>query len=524
MDFFESQRKARSNSKLMVIAMVLATLAIIIAIDFIVLLFLGWKGLATLASDPNASVMNGLLSPGFISQHAGTLLTSSAAVGGLISLCSMGKIMSLRDGGAKVARQMGGDLITPDDTDPLRRRLHNVVEEVAIASGVPVPEVYVMEHEAGINAFAAGYAQSDAAIAVTRGTLELLNRAELQGVVAHEFSHILNGDMRINIRIMGLMFGIMILSIIGRRMLTSGHHNRISSRDGKGASLIVMIGLGVTIIGYLGLFFARWMKAAISRQREYLADASAVQFTREPDGIGNALKKIAVHHQGSFLSKDSEEVSHMLFGQGEKPMFFGNSMFATHPPILDRIQRIQPGFDQNDLVDYAKQVERKKHNQSKIAEQELEKKEKKKRRRPFDAEQVINDIGHPQLEQILAAALLAQSFPDELKKAAHSMEWAPEVAMFSLLSSNKTIRDKQLLIIIEEFGEHSEQKIQYLITNCKKLSIEHRLPLLEVTFPELKRRPLEDLRKILSVIHKLVDQDQRTEPLFMVIQIYPQRN
>lgn len=512
MDFFESQRKARSNSKLMVIAMVLATIAIVMAINIIVLIFLGWHGLATLAhTSPEASVINGLFSSQFIGQHASTLAMTSTGIASVIGLCSLGKILSLRDGGAKVARQMGGDLITPNDRDPLRQRLHNVVEEIAIASGMPVPEVYVMEHEAGINAFAAGYAQSDAAIAVTRGTLERLDRSELQGVIAHEFSHILNGDMRINIRIMGLVFGIMILAILGRKMLSSGHHNRISSRDGKGTSVIVMVGLGVMVIGYIGLFFARWMKAAISRQREYLADASAVQFTREADGIANALKKIGAHQYGSYLSTDSEEVSHMLFGQGEK-QFFNTSMFATHPPILDRIQRLQPSFKENDLEDFAKKLDRQRHNQAEQAEKELAEKKTDKKRRPFNVERVINDIGHPQLEQILAAAVLAQSLPDQLEQAAHSVEWAPEVALFSLLSSNKKIRDKQLLIIIEEYGEHSEKKIQYLVTHCKNLSIEHRLPLLEIAFPELKRRPLEDLHKLLNVAKRLVLEDSHIDP------------
>lgn len=518
MDFFDYQRKARSKSKLMVLGMVLATFAIVVAVDFLVLIFLGWKGVATLPQTmgtPN-SVLNGIFSSAFLSQHVNTLLGSSAAIAGLIGVASVGKIASLRSGGAKVARQLGGDIVTSDSRDPLRRRLHNVVEEISIASGVPVPEVYVLEHEAGINAFAAGYSQSDAAIAVTRGTLDKLNRAELQGVVAHEFSHILNGDMRINIRMMGILFGILVLAIIGRRMLSSGHHNRISSRDGKGTSVIVMIGFGLMLIGYIGLFFARWMKSVLSRQREYLADASAVQFTREPTGLANALKKIAMHSQGSYLATDSEEVSHMLFGAGERPLLFSSELFATHPPLMNRIQRIEPHFDENELIAFGKKmakIDHVKHEQVALAEQEKERKRKaKKRRRPFEVERVLSDIGNPQLEQILAAAILADSLPDPLQQAARSVEWAPEVVLFSLLDSVQKYRNQQLLIVAENMGEHSEKKLQHLIASCKKLTIEHRLPLLEIVFPELKRRPISELEKIRDTIQQMIQATENIEP------------
>ncbi|MCL4154771.1 UNVERIFIED_CONTAM: hypothetical protein GTU68_058060, partial [Idotea baltica] len=191
-----------------------------------------------------------------------------------------------------------------------------------------------MENEPGINAFAAGYTPADAAIAVTQGTLEKLSRSELQGVVAHEFSHIFNGDMRINIRMMGIIFGIMVLAILGRKFISSQRVRVRSSRDNGSAA--VAIGFALVLIGYVGLFFARWMKSALSRQREYLADASAVQFTREPDGIAGALKKIAAYNHSSYLKTDAEEVSHMLFSSGYRSL-----MFATHPPLVNRISRIE---------------------------------------------------------------------------------------------------------------------------------------------------------------------------------------
>ena len=517
MDFFDYQRKARNRSKLMIIGVALATLAIVIAVDIVVLIFLGWQGLSTLPQTTGQphSVLNGLFSPSFLSQHASTLLGSSAAVAGLIAIASLGKITSLRSGGAKVARQLGGDLVTSDNRDPLRRRLHNVVEEISIASGVPVPEVYVLEHEDGINAFAAGYSQSDAAIAVTRGTLDKLNRSELQGVVAHEFSHILNGDMRINIRMMGVIFGISVLAIISRRMIFSNRHSRVLSRNSKGTSMVVLTGFVLMLIGYIGLFFARWMKSALSRQREYLADASAIQFTREPSGLANALKKIAVHSQGSYLAADSEEISHMLFGDGERPMMFSSKLFATHPPLMDRVKRIEPHFDEGQLLEFGKRMARKehvKHEQIAQAEEEREKKQAEQKRRPFEIERVLGDIGHPELEQILAAAVLADSLPDALQQAARSVEWAPEVVLFSLLDSLQKYRDKQLLVVAENMGEYSEKKLQYLINNCKGLTTEHRLPLLEIVFPELKRRPIAELEKINDTIQQMIQATEHIEP------------
>jgi Zn-dependent protease with chaperone function len=211
-----------------------------------------------------------------------------------------------------------------------------VVEEIAIASGVPVPKIFVLEHEAGINAFAAGYSPSDAVIAVTRGALDRLNRDELQGVIAHEFSHVLNGDMRLNIRLMGVLFGILMLGLIGRKILQHGRFGGPQQGRGRGAGrrLIAMI------VGYVGLFFGRMIKAGVSRQREKLADASAVQFTRQTAGLAGALKKIGGLDEGSRLNErnDAEEVSHMLFGDGVG--FSG--LFATHPPLIERIQALEP--------------------------------------------------------------------------------------------------------------------------------------------------------------------------------------
>jgi len=270
----------------LIIAFVLAVIAMVLAINAIVLLATG-----VFMADPEAGPQFNLQMIGNnLPLVAGTAIATIA----VISLASLFKTASLKAGGGKVARELGGTLVEADTRDLKRRRLRNVVEEIALASGVPVPEIYVLEQESGINAFAAGFTPADAAVAVTRGALEKLNRDELQGVIAHEFSHIMNGDMRINIRLMGALFGILLLALIGRRVLMHSHLAGRSSRDKNGA-IVLVIAIGLTAVGYIGLFFGRWIKAAVSRQREYLADASAVQFTRDPNGIGGALKKIAVY-------------------------------------------------------------------------------------------------------------------------------------------------------------------------------------------------------------------------------------
>jgi len=243
MNFFEHQERARKQSRWIIFAFIGVALLIVLAVDFIVLAVMGVAPHMNSVGAANASgVVANLFNPSFWAANANTLLAASAGTGGVIGLASLGKIASLRGGGGKVARDMGATLVTPDTRDPLRRRLYNVVEEISLASGTAVPEVYVMENEPGINAFAAGYSPADAAVAVTQGTLEKLNRSELQGVIAHEFSHIFNGDMRINIRMMGVIFGIMVIAIVGRKFLSASRYRSSSSRDNNGGAIIAIGG------------------------------------------------------------------------------------------------------------------------------------------------------------------------------------------------------------------------------------------------------------------------------------------
>ena len=324
MEFFEHQARARKQTTVLVVYFVAAVVGIIAAVYLASLLIFyftqpGRPG----APPPELALWNPQL---LLYAVLGTLAVVLAG--------SLYKTAVLRKGGSAVAETLGGRLVDPGTLDPDERKLRNVVEEMAIASGTPVPKVYVLDHEPGINAFAAGHTPEDAAIAITRGGMSLLDRDELQGVIGHEFSHIHNGDMRLNLRIMGVLFGIVCLAVIGRVLLYS--------RGGRGRNPMMFLGLALIVIGAIGIFCGRLIQAALSRQRELLADASAVQFTRNPDGLSSALQKIG--GVGSKLeSAHAEEASHMYFENGiGKPLF---GLMATHPPLEQRIRAIDPGWD-----------------------------------------------------------------------------------------------------------------------------------------------------------------------------------
>jgi len=322
-NFFEQQDAARRQTTRLVLLFLLAVVAIVIAVN--VLVGFVFMGLSAEALTRGESF--------FLPQSFHLYVTLATLA--LIAGGSVYQIMSLAGGGAELARMMGARLVLRNSSDPAERRLLNVVEEMAIASGTSVPQVFVFDDEQGINAFAAGFSPSHAAVVVTRGTLEQLNRDELQGVIGHEFSHILNGDMRLNLRLMGVLAGILLLTTLGRMLLNSA-----SNRNGKGP-FVAPLGFGLLVVGYIGVFFGRLIQAGVSRQREFLADASSVQFTRNPDGIGGALAKIG--KIGSRVSHPrAEQVSHMFFGDATgsslEDIFPG--LMATHPPLPERLARV----------------------------------------------------------------------------------------------------------------------------------------------------------------------------------------
>ncbi|HHX8519133.1 TPA: M48 family metallopeptidase [Vibrio diabolicus] len=333
MDFFDHQDTARQRTGLLVF---LFSLAVVTITGLVSVLSIGiYYGVTGEHFDQETALTYVLLC------FAGVLL--------VVTISSMVRLSALTsNGGRGVAESIGGKLISSNTLDVKHRQLLNVVEEMAIASGIPVPPVYVMQEERGINAFAAGMSIDDAVIGVTQGALDSFTRDELQGVIAHEFSHILNGDMRLNTRLIGVLFGITCIAHFGHLVLDNTHHtsrvSRSSSDSDKGFAVIMLIAIICLVLGWIGTLFGSMIKAAISRQREFLADASAVQFTRNDQGIAGALKKIGSHIAGSSLNtKASDEMSHMMFGQSKLSGFSG--LFATHPPLEERIRRIEPGWD-----------------------------------------------------------------------------------------------------------------------------------------------------------------------------------
>ena len=337
MTFFEQQHQARRNTHVMIFFYALAVVGVVLAVDAVIgityVLALSELGTPAAASKGYIAMLLAIPNPVYVWGAVGTVAVILTA-----SLIQIGK---LSEGGAVVAQMMGARRVDPATRDRLERRLLNVVEEMAIASGTRVPAVYVMDDESGINAFAAGYNISDTIIAVTRGTLETLNRDELQGVIGHEFSHIVNGDMALNIRMMGVLAGIVFIGSIGGFILRT-----LSSSEERSGIALFVLGVLLFSIGYIGLFFARLIKASASREREFLADASSVQFTRNPDGIAGALDQIRTSTCGTLIAnRYAEDASHMFFGQGISVWMDG--LFATHPPLDERIRRVHPRFERS---------------------------------------------------------------------------------------------------------------------------------------------------------------------------------
>ena len=496
MNFFEHQQRARQRTTLAVLLFIIATLAIVAATNIVVLGFV-----AFLSTDP-------YLSPAayasWVGAHPRAILWTSLITFGLVAGASLYRIATLASGGSAVAQSLGGTLIEGGTRDPLRRQLVNVVEETAIAAGVPAPQVYVLESEGGINAFAAGYSTSDAAIAVTRGTLEALTRDELQGVVAHEFSHILNGDMRLNMRLIGVSFGILIIALTGRMILRGLSHSRRSSGKNEGQVLLLGLAAGLTlvIVGYIGVLFTRLIKSAVSRHREFLADASAVQFTRNPHGIAGALKKIAVSPlRATLTSAESEEIGHMLIA--ERSGLF-DALFASHPPILERIRAIEPSFDPAELekIRLAPMTSGAPPPPppaplSHAAQLAL---------LPLS---VIATIGNPGAVALSTAAQRRNEIPMALQEAAHSPQDALAVVLAVVLSLEKLTRERQLAHLRAriKLAPDSLARLEALASHGARLEPALRLPLLEIAFPALRQRPPEQLRALIVLVDELLHMD-----------------
>ena len=481
MNFFEHQAAARRASTRLVVLFALAVATIVLAVDAV-----AW--IAT--------------------RSTGALAFFSLATLATIGCGSLYRIASLRGGGEPVALQLGGAPVPENTTDSNLRRLRNIVEEIAIASGVPVPKLYVLEHEAGINAFAAGYSPSDAVVAVTRGALDRLNRDELQGVIAHEFSHILNGDMRLNIRLIGVLFGILMIGLIGRKILENG---RLGSR-GRGAGAVLGFALAALAIGYIGLFFGRMIKAGVSRTRESLADASAVQFTRQTQGLAGALKKIGGLAEGATLNDrgDAEEVSHMLFGEGLNL----SGLFATHPPLVKRIQALEPQFRGEEL----ERLRSKWFAMPPVGldEDALLGLDGIGGARLPDASRELNvtppmvaaQVATPAADDYKRADAIAGSIPEALRDLAAQRDAVMPLLLALLLADDEALARRQHVEVAARLGseaaDHAARIHQQLVADLHPML---RLPLAALAFPVLRLRPRPQLDAFMDTVHAVVNAD-----------------
>ncbi len=511
-DFFQRQETARRQT---FVLLGLFAAAVIVLVGTLYLVCALLLSEAAQGDEYFAAPAHSLWHPElFLTVATGTLL--------VIGLGSLYKIVELAAGGQKVALMLGGRQIQPQTRDLAERRLLNVVEEMSLASGVGVPPVYVLDGEPGINAFAAGHRPEDAVVAVSRGALRYLNRDELQGVVAHEFSHILNGDMRLNLRLIGVVHGILVLSIIGyyvfRIATESSGRSRSSKKEGNAMLAVVLLGLALMILGYVGKLCGQVIKAAISRQREYLADASAVQFTRNPSGISGALKKIGGLAEGSQIrDTHAAEISHMFFGDAFAGTLF--NLFATHPPLADRIRALESDFDGRfpaiqPVDDEGKEPAAAGAGRSRakadsggetvvaaLAEPSST------RAAPREARRLIPRTGTLGPEQVNLAGRLLASLPPALKAAASEPYSARALIFALLLARDPPTRARQLEYLqkqVESLCFRETQQFSEVLATTKD---EVRLPLVELAMPALRSLALEQYRVFRQTVEGLVAVD-----------------
>ena len=501
MDFFERQHQAKSETKKLVALFVLAVLLIIALLNG-----LGFY-VVNLSQEHQITAKDWLLSPISLGIAAGTILT--------IFIGSLFRYWQVRGGGQAVAEMVAGRRIDMDSKDPQERRLVNVVEEMSIASGMSVPTIYVMDHEPGLNAFVAGLIPSDTVLMVTKGLLDNLSRQELQGVVAHEFSHIFHADMRINLRLIGILGGILAIGQLGyyilRSLRYSGSRRSSSSSNNNGGQLILFLmamSIALIIVGYVGVFFGRLIKAAISRQREYLADAAAVQYSRDSMGISNALYKIKTNGKHSLLdSSHAEDMSHMCFGQAIQIKAF-SGMLATHPPIDDRIQALVPGYrsirrqmdeevidDLSPIAQFAGSTAESTANVQGAGTGAVN-----------SSEAVIASVGTMSPEQVTKAVEVHERLDENMLQACRNPDTVGAALLGLIAQGNNAQWSDQAKAI----ADHLDSETIAMVKTFSELDVvaEQRLPLTEISIPAIKRLDQEQGKQLLTAASHLILADQ----------------
>jgi Zn-dependent protease with chaperone function len=517
MDFFAHQDKARRRTGWLVFYFVAAVVAIVISVYAVIAALIVSQGQGKVGS---LSIQSIWLPDLFMAVSAGTLSVIGAG--------SFYKMAQLAGGGEVVARSLGGRPILPNSPDLSERVLMNVVEEMALAAGTPVPPVFLLDKELGINAFAAGTTPQNAVIGITKGAIQNLKRDELQGVIAHEFSHILNGDMRLNLRLMGLLNGILLIAMIGYFLMRTGSgrfHFASSASNKKGGNPLPLIGLFLYIIGYAGVFFGHLIKSAVSRQREFLADASAVQFTRNPDGIAGALKKIGGLSMGSKLdAANAEEASHLFFGNGLSRSFI--SLLATHPPLEQRIRRIDPRFDGSfpQTIPVLRSVSEL-HDPSALVQrlattQPIDRREDVQEvhdaavagaqllaDKPHTA---VDQVGAPQAKHIEYASALVQAIPSELRSDVRDPLGAIATIYALLLHrEDDAIRAAQWEYLATKVDPRVWSETRRLIPFVETVNAEVKLPLVCMVLPALNELTPQQLQNFRTDVVWLIRADNQ---------------
>ncbi len=524
MDFFQRQDQARRKTKWLILYFSLAVISMIVLIYGVAWFVSGFMALH------QPRYLEGYPAPerpGFWDAR----LFAEVALGTLaVIFCGTTyKTMALAGGGGAVAESLGGRLVASNSADPDERRLLNVVEEMAIASGVPMPQVYVLDDEKGINAFAAGHTTNDAVVAVTHGCLKLLSRDELQGVIGHEFSHILNGDMKLNVRLIGILFGILCLATIGRILLS------LRSSNSRDRNALPLVGILLLVVGSLGLFFGRLIQAAVSRQREFLADASSVQFTRNPPGLSGALQKIGGYEFGSGLISDhAPDAGHLFFGNGIPQPMFG--MMSTHPPLADRIRAIDTAWNGKfPRVDYSVIREESKQAAGQPQTAFLDGRmmvlggaiadaATAAQPPPIRPHLVLPSLGKPTPLHLEYAQQLRDALPDSLMQAAREPLGAAAMIYALLLAPDEKLRATQITGIGSSFSSSVADKTAALYPQVLPVATRVRLPIVNVSLGALKQLTPPEFAQFSATLQWLINSDGQVALFEFVLQKIVRRN
>ncbi|HXB02916.1 MAG TPA: M48 family metallopeptidase [Opitutaceae bacterium] len=520
MDFFEAQAHAKKRTNRLVVLFVFAVLGTIVA-EYFAAIFL--VSVAQNRAHPyhgyydNSNYENDT-TPAFSFWQPNIFAGVAFGTLAIVGCASLYKWNLLHEGGEIIAEMAGGRRIEPNSTDLAERRLLDVVEEMAIASGVPMPDVYVLHEEPAINAFAAGLTTSDAVVTVSRGALDKLTRDELQGVVGHEFSHILNGDMRLNLKLTSILFGILVIGLAGRGILWSLRTVRVRGKGGGGIAAIFVIGLVLMIIGYIGYFFGRLIQAAASRQREFLADAASVQFTRNPAGIGGALKKIGGYAVGSSIETHRAiEISHFFFAQAFTSSFA--TFWATHPPLDARIRAIDSQWD-GKFFDPPETVDIAQESFSEITPPLPS----ASASRPTGAAAAIASIGTLTAAAIAGAQDLLDGLPPRLLAAARNAPEAPALIYGLLLNDDVTVRDQQRGIVAARVEAATLLVLDELTPALDTLDPGHKFSLVQLALPALHQLPPPALASFFDTLDQLIHAHAKVDMFEFALQKILRRN